>query len=75
MALRLICFDAQPSVRNVDYVALLGQPPSASGEIVAFVLAGMLFQYSGARTGDHQRIPTVVVLLTVMNVRPGKNHR
>ena len=69
MALHLICFYAQPSIGNVNYVAFLGQLPSTGGEIIALVLAGMLFQHRGARTSNHQGIPTVIVLLAIMNVR------
>jgi hypothetical protein len=53
----------------VNYVALLGQPPSTGREIVALVLAGMLLQNSGGRTTNDEGVPTVVVFLAVMNVR------
>jgi len=53
----------------VNGVALPGQFAPTGREIVALVLTGMLLQYSRVGTGKHKRVPTVVVLLAVMDIR------
>jgi hypothetical protein len=69
MKLQPFCFDAQPPVGNVNGVAFLRQFPPTSREIVALVLTGMLLQDSRVGTGKHKRVPTVIVLLAVMDIR------
>jgi len=73
MRLQPFCFDAQPPIGNVNGVAFLRQFPPAGRGIVALVLAGMLLQHSGAGTGKYKRVPTVIVLLAVMDIRARKN--
>jgi len=70
MALHRVCFDSKPSVGNVNDVALLGQLPSTDGEIIAFVFAGMLLQNVRIGASKNESVPTVVVFLAIMNVRP-----
>ena len=65
-----IGFDPQSSVRNVNDVAFLGQSAPASGEVVALVLASMLRKPSGVGTGKDERVPTMIVFLAVVDVRP-----
>jgi hypothetical protein len=75
MALQRFCFLAQSPVGDVDYVTLFCKSPSTRRKVVTFVLAGVLLQNSGGRRANYERVPTVVVLLAVMDVRPGNNHR
>ena len=71
--LQPFCCDAQPPIGNVNGVAFLGQVAPTDREIVALVLAGMLLQDSRVGTWNYQRVPTVIMLLTVMDIRSRKN--
>jgi len=54
----------------VNYVAFLSKFAPTCRKVVTFVLTGVLLQHFGGRTANYERVPTVVVLLAVMNVRP-----
>jgi hypothetical protein len=69
------CAAAEPSVGDMNDVALPGKFTPAGREVVAFVLAGMLRQPSGVGTAEDERVPTMIVLFAVVHIRPRKDHR
>jgi len=63
------CFDAgYASSGNMNDIEFSLKPSPTEWEIVSLILASMLFNQPWTWSGNDQRIPNVVVLLTVMDI-------